>query len=274
MLDLLFVDHHGRGPIPPPHERHHGGHGGRNDDRHGGGGGRPGGGRDHHGGHGHGHGHHEMNMRGPPPRGGPPPDMRGGPMGGRGDDRHQQQQNNRGSRWEQHPTRDDHEKLQELMEEAGISGFYKDTLEGGGPPPNMSQPPPGPPGPFPGMNPNLLPLNPMLMQQMLPGLIPQSQQNAGVNNPALANVLASLNIPTTSIAPPTTTLASGLPLNTPLNVPPPIISSQVSEDSNLSSDGKTVPEHLPKMQQELFMRIQKQQQKNEKKMVSCSNKKI
>lgn len=191
--------------------------------------------------------------------------MRGGPPG-RVDDRHHN--NNRGSRWEQHPTRDDQEKLQELMEEAGISGFYKDTLESGGPPgpPPVNQPPPGPPpGGFPGMQPGLLPLNPVLMQQMLPGLIPQTQPNA-VNNPALANVLASLNLPNTSIAPPTT-LAAGLPLNTPINVPPPIVPSQASEDSNLSSDGKTVPDHLPKMQQELFKRIQMQQQKNEKKMV-------
>lgn len=245
--------HHGRGPpmLPPPHERHHG-HG-RNDERHRG--------RDHHGGgHGHGHGGHHghANQRGN--------DMRGN--AGRGDDRHHNNNNNnnRGSRWEQQqPTRDDQEKLQELMHEAGISGFYKDTLDTGVPPPG-SQPPPGPPGPYPGMQPPLLPLNPVLMSQMLPGLIPQSRPNS-VNNPALATMLASLNLPNTSIPP--TTLAAGLPqLNqAPPNVPPPLTSSHGGpDDSGMSSDGKV--DHLPKMQQELFMRIQKQQQKNEKKMVS------
>ncbi|ODN00407.1 Protein suppressor of sable [Orchesella cincta] len=234
----------GRTTPMPPHERHH--HG-RNDDRH------SRNNRDHHGGGGHGqqqqqhqqhHGHHGHGNH----------NQRGGnsnnnndARGGRGNPIDPHGQNNRNnSRWEQQqPTRDDQEKLQELMEEAGISGFYKDTLETGIPPPgSQSQ---GPPGQFPPMQPPLLPLNPVLMSQMLPGLLPQGQANA-VNNPALANVLATLNIPTTMVP---TTLASI----------PPMSTSQ--DDSN--SD-KSIPDHLPKMQKELFMRIQKQQQKNEKKM--------
>lgn len=210
-------------------------------------------------------GHHDGGRgRGGHDRGG---GDRGGPdRGGPDRDRDRRQ-----SRWEQsQPTRGDQEKLQELMSEAGISGFYKDTMSENQP----NRPSPGQGGQqqnssnqaqmFPPQLQNIpAPLLPLL-PQFLPQMMPQGPGMPQVSNPALANVLAQLNIPSTTIAPP----------NIP-NYPPPTIQPKTSQQSEVQNAKPTedtsaggIPENLPKMQRELFRRIQQQQLKNENKVVS------
>lgn len=279
LLYFLFIEMMNHGGGGPPHH----GYGGQ--DRHGGGGpDRHGGGPDryqdrhHHTndrsrdnnnrGHFGGPGHHDNRGggrgRGGGDRGGgigiPPPDIhRGGVIDNR--DRRQ-------SRWEQsQPTRVDQEKLKELMNEAGISGFYKDTME------DDSRPHPGPPQ-LPGNQsapmfpPQLQNMQPPLMG-MLPSYLLSQVQAQQVNNPALANVLAQLQIPSTSIVP--------TQFPPPFDPGAPTTASVNQEDENKNQKNNDqspdpgnsgIPENLPKMQRELFERIQQQQKKNQNKVVS------
>jgi hypothetical protein len=260
---------HGHGP-PPPH--HHHGHG--PPDR-----------------HGHGQGHdRSRGDRGH--YGGPGPNHHENNRGGRGNDRgadraavsQAERDNRRQSRWEQsQPTKDDQHKLQELMSEAGIAGYYKDTLEqntppqsiAGGPPTSQTQQSVFPPQ-LQNMQPPLLPLLPGFLPQMLP----QAQGLSQVNNPALASVLASLNIPSSTIAPTNLPQFTSPLIDTPPGPPSQSASNQqqqqsseqpTNQDAASSSDTNTssIPDNLPKMQRELFLRIQQQQLKNENKVVSA-----
>jgi len=244
---------HGHGG-PPPH--HHHGHG--PPDRHGPhhGHDRSRGDRGHYGGPPQ---HDNHRGRGDRDRGPPPP----------------QDRDRRQSRWEQsQPTKDDQHKLQELMNEAGISGYYKDTMENN----NSNQqgmPSQGQPNVFPPQMQNLqAPLLPLL-PQFLPGMLPQ----AAAQNPALATVLASLNIPGSSIPPNALSQFGAALIDTPPGSQSSQTLSQNSQqgsqqeepkgDANASSDTKNsaIPDNLPKMQRELFLRIQQQQLKNESKSV-------
>lgn len=87
-------------------------------------------------------------------------------------DRHQ-----RRTRWEQ-PTRDDQEKLHELMEEAGIGNFYREATEQAEPTATTS------------VNPS--PSQPAGPSQVLHPHV--------VNNPTLATLLSNLNIPNSIVA--------------------------------------------------------------------------
>ena len=87
-------------------------------------------------------------------------------------DRHQ-----RRTRWEQ-PTRDDQEKLHELMEEAGIGNFYREATEQAEPAATT-------------------PVNQPASQA--PGA-PQILQTHVVSSPTLATLLSNLNIPNSIVA--------------------------------------------------------------------------
>ena len=242
----------------------------------------------------------------------------------------------RRSRWEQ-PTHEDEAKLHSLMEEAGIEKYFDEAVaESTGPGPGQSQ---GPPQKHQNhgqqnhnqhhqrpnsqaqkqnqnlnknsnSNPNfsLLGINPLLnmasmglLPNQLPPMLPG--QTHLVHNPTLANVLANLQIPSSTIHHPqdqnydpsqeeghvsqyqklgkvkdeqqSRSLQNQQRHRSPSmsqshrkSPTPPLIMAEDSLVIKPEEIKTEPPEHLPPMQKELFRRIQEQQIKNEKKLVS------
>lgn len=170
------------------------------------------------------------------------------------------------------------------MEEAGIGGFYKETLEGVAeqqqaqeqrPPPNFNKnvPPPRPPllHPPPPIT-ATLPTNTASPN-------PFVQPPHIVHNPALANVLANLKIPSSTIDISSTQSQQQQSTESKENISNNGIAKsgavlgvedkKSNTNAEISSKEPTLtepPEHLPPMQRELFLRIQQQQLKHDNKV--------
>jgi len=184
----------------------------------------------------------------------------------------------RRTRWEQ-PTKADENKLQELMEEAGLGNYYQETVEGASQQQNENhnhtrdrdhrKPQQG------------LGITPLMgiLPNQLPPMLPN--QPHIVHNPTLANVLATLQIPSTTIQRPApqdekenhhkdVKSRDDEPFRqresriSPTSPPHPIGGQPEPKDE----EERDLPENLPPMQRGIFRRIQEQQLKNEKKIVS------
>lgn len=201
----------------------------------------------------------------------------------------EREEDRRRTRWEQ-PTKDDEDKLHELMEEAGLGNYYQETVEGAASQSKQEnhhsnrdrdrRHQQGSPSQQSVSSAGMTPLMGILPNQH-PPILPN--QPHIVHNPTLANVLASLHIPSTTIQRPSEEdekehrykngrpsrqdrsydQSSSDPRSSPSSPPHRRVKDEPEDEQE-----NDVTENLPPLQRGIYRRIQEQQLKNEKKIVS------